>query len=68
MLIIATAIATLMAIRGTDIVYPGVIVWALVAIAIKHGNIPTLKIVAILCAIALVGIVSFKKYGVKGKG
>jgi hypothetical protein len=60
MLLIATAIAGLIAIRGEDIVYPGVTVWALVAIAIKHGNIPTLKTVAIFCVIALVGIVSFK--------
>jgi hypothetical protein len=60
MILIATAIAGSIAIRGEDIVYPGVTVWALVAIAIKHGNIPTLKTVAIFCVIALVGIVSFK--------
>ena len=60
MVIIATAIAGLMAVRGTDIVYPGVTVWALVAIAVKHSNIPTLNIVAVVCAIALVGIVSYK--------
>ncbi|MDJ0799284.1 MAG: tryptophan-rich sensory protein [Calothrix sp. MO_167.B12] len=60
MLVIASAIAGLIAIRGEDIVYPGVTVWALVAIAIKHGNIPILRIIAILCAIALVGMVSLK--------
>ncbi len=60
MSLIATAVAGLIAIQGEDIVYPGVTVWALVAIAIKHGNIPTLRITAILCILVLVGIISIK--------
>ncbi|WP_088241202.1 tryptophan-rich sensory protein [Calothrix rhizosoleniae] len=57
MLSIATAIAGLIAIQNKDIVYPGVTVWALVAIALKHVNIPTLRITAILCILVLIGII-----------
>ena len=60
MVIIATMLAGLIAVRGTDIVYPGVTVWALIAIAVKHSNTPSLNIVTIVCAIALVGIVFYK--------
>jgi hypothetical protein len=62
MLLIATAIAGLIAIQRQDIAYNSVTIWALVAIAIKHWDQPILKIVALPCAIALIGIVLIKKF------
>ncbi|MEC4812074.1 MAG: tryptophan-rich sensory protein [Scytonema sp. PMC 1069.18] len=53
MLLVAAGIATAIAIRHQDIAYTGVIVWAFVAIAVKHWNIPTLGITALVLAIAL---------------
>ena len=52
------AIATLVTIRRQDLIYVGVIVWALIAIAIKQSSIPLIAITASILAIALV-ILSF---------
>jgi hypothetical protein len=57
MMFVATIIAALISLRGQDIAFPGVIIWAITAIAIKQWYNPTLKTVAILCAIALIFVV-----------
>ncbi|MDF5723691.1 MAG: tryptophan-rich sensory protein [Rhizonema sp. PD37] len=60
MAVIAAAIAAVIAIQCGDIAYTGVIVWALLAIAVKQWNNSTLKVAALLCVLALVGIVFIK--------
>lgn len=60
MLLVAAALATFIAVQRRDIAYPGVTVWALVAIAIKHWDNPTLRIVALVCAVALVLLIFVK--------
>ncbi|SRR5579883_2327264 len=60
MSIIAAAIAMVIAIQRRDISYTAVIVWALVAIAVKPSNGSMVKVVALLCTIALVLIVLIK--------
>ncbi|NJM69039.1 MAG: tryptophan-rich sensory protein [Scytonema sp. RU_4_4] len=54
MLLIAAGLAGVIAIQHRDIAYTGVAVWALVAIALKQWNNPTLRIVALVCAVVLV--------------
>lgn len=60
MLLVAAALATFIAIDRRDIAYPGVTVWALVAVAIKHWDNPTLRIVALVCAVALILLIFIK--------
>ncbi|MBW4564118.1 MAG: tryptophan-rich sensory protein [Mojavia pulchra JT2-VF2] len=60
MLLAAFLIAAAISIQRQDIAYAGVIVWALVAIAIKHWNDPLLKNVALILAIVLVAIAIIK--------
>ena len=60
MLLVAAALATFIAVQRRDIAYPGVTVWALVAIAVKHWDNPTLRIVALVSAVALVLLIFVK--------
>ncbi|KAB8316790.1 tryptophan-rich sensory protein [Tolypothrix campylonemoides VB511288] len=57
MLLVAAALATLIAVQRQDIAYPGVTVWALVAVAMKQWDNPTLRIVSLVCAAFIVLIV-----------
>ncbi|MEB3180704.1 MAG: tryptophan-rich sensory protein [Nostocaceae cyanobacterium] len=54
MMLIAAAVAVAIVIQRRDIVYPGVTVWALVAIASKNGDNPLLRNLALLLAIVVV--------------
>ncbi|MGC1247745.1 MAG: hypothetical protein WA865_16135, partial [Spirulinaceae cyanobacterium] len=54
---IATAISIAIIRQSSDITYTGVTIWALVAIAVKNGDNLVIKVVALLCAITLLGIV-----------
>ncbi len=53
MLLIATFLGDFIRQQRNDISYGGVILWALIAIAIRHTNIPTILVAASACAIAL---------------
>lgn len=53
MVIIATGLGCTLAFLRQDIAYPGVIIWAITAIAVKHSTYSTLKITALSCAIVL---------------
>jgi hypothetical protein len=54
MLLIATAVAAFIVIQRRDIAYTGVILWALVAIALKHFDNSMLRNAALVLAIVLV--------------
>ena len=54
MLLIATAVAAVIVIQRRDIAYTGVILWALVAIALKHSHNPMLRNAMLVLAIVLV--------------
>jgi hypothetical protein len=60
MLLAAFLIAVVIVIQRQDIAYTGVIVWGLVAIAIKHWNNPLLRNVALILAIVLILIATIK--------
>ncbi|MTJ13467.1 tryptophan-rich sensory protein [Anabaena sp. UHCC 0187] len=60
MLVIATTIAAVIAIRYKDIAYTGVTVWALIAIAVKHSNIDVLRNLAIFLAVILIFLAIIK--------
>lgn len=60
MLLIAATIAAVIAVQRQDIAYPGVIVWASVAIAVKHWNNPMLGIVSLVLATAIAVIILLK--------
>lgn len=53
MMLIAAIIGGLMNLRRQDAAYPLVIVWALVAIAVKQAAIPSIAITALVLAISL---------------
>jgi hypothetical protein len=53
MVIIATGLGCAIAFRRQDIAYPAAIIWAIVAVAIKHSTYSTLKTTALGCAIVL---------------
>lgn len=57
----AFSIAAMISIQRQDIAYTGVIVWALVAIAVKHWSYPLLRNVALILAIVLVAIATVIK-------
>lgn len=59
MVIIATFIAAIALFQRQDIVYSGVIVWALIAFGIKHLENSTLRIVALSCTFLLIAISLF---------
>lgn len=56
MVIIATLIAVIALIQRQDIAYSGVTIWALIAIAVKHWENSTLKIVALSCTFLIIAI------------
>jgi len=53
MLVIATIIAAIVAIKRVDIAFTGVFIWAYVAITVRHLNNPTISITAVASAIVL---------------
>jgi hypothetical protein len=53
-LLIATAVAAVIVIQRRDIAYTGVILWALVAIALKHSDNSMLRNAALVLAIVLI--------------
>jgi hypothetical protein len=53
MVIIATGLGCAIAFRRRDIAYPGVIIWAITAIAVKHSSYPILKTTVFGCSIIL---------------
>lgn len=57
MMAIAAVLAALIAVRRRDIAYPLVIVWALIAIAVRQSSIPLIVVTAVGLAIALVLLV-----------
>ncbi|WP_017318068.1 tryptophan-rich sensory protein [Mastigocladopsis repens] len=59
-LIVAAAIAAVIAVQRRDIAYTAVTVWALVAIAVKQWENPILRIVALVCAVALILLIFMK--------
>jgi hypothetical protein len=60
LLVVATAIATVIVFRYKDIAYAGVTVWALIAIAVKHSNIDVLRNFALFLAVLLVFVAIIK--------
>jgi hypothetical protein len=54
MIMVATAIASLIIIRYQDYAYTVVIIWTLIAIAIRQVDIPQITVTAVVMAIALV--------------
>ena len=61
MLVVATAIASVIVIRYKDIAYAGVTVWALIAIAVKHSNIDVLRNLSIFLAVILIFLAAIIK-------
>ncbi|BAZ06390.1 hypothetical protein [Calothrix sp. NIES-3974] len=53
MLLIATFLGDLVRVRRYDAAYAGVVIWALIAIAVRHFSIPVIFVTACACAIAL---------------
>lgn len=53
MMVIAAALAAVIAIQHRDVAYPLVIVWALIAIAVRQSSLPLIVIVAVSLAIVL---------------
>ncbi|ARV61093.1 hypothetical protein BZZ01_22930 [Nostocales cyanobacterium HT-58-2] len=62
MLLVATALAAIIAVGHRNIAHTGVTVWALIAIAIKQWDNPMLRIVALVCAIALILLIFIKRW------
>ncbi|MEO1375694.1 MAG: tryptophan-rich sensory protein [Cyanobacteria bacterium J06635_10] len=62
MVIIATVLAAIALLQRQDIAYSGVTLWALIAIAIKHWENSTLKIVALLSTFLLIAIGLFSLF------
>ena len=61
MLVVATVIAAIVAIKKADIAFTGVFIWAYIAIAIRHLNNPTISITAVASAIALGVLLVFSR-------
>lgn len=53
-LLIATYLGDLVQMRRRDIAFPGVILWALIAIAVRHVSAPVIFVAASACCIALI--------------
>lgn len=53
-IIVATVIASLVAIRRRDIAYELVIVWAFLGIAVEHGSEPIIPATLLICALVVV--------------
>lgn len=60
MIMVATAIAAVMLIKYQDYAYAIVIIWTLIAIAIRQVDIPRITVTAVVMAIALI-LLSLKK-------
>jgi hypothetical protein len=60
MLLVAAALAIFIAVQRRDVAYTGVVVWAMMAIALKQWNNPTLRILALACAAVLVLLIFVK--------
>ncbi len=59
MLLVATAITVMIAIRFREAAFPGVIVWAFVAIAVRQASQPALIITSLGLAIAIAVLILF---------
>ena len=62
MLLISTAIAAMLTLQRRDMAYPLVMVWALIAIAVRQANIPLIATTAVVLAIALALLVGFIRF------
>jgi hypothetical protein len=62
LLLVATAIAALITLRLRDIAYPGVTVWALVALSIKNWDNPVLRIIALASALVLILLIFLRTF------
>ncbi|WAL61879.1 tryptophan-rich sensory protein [Thermocoleostomius sinensis] len=62
MMVIASVLAALVALKRRDIAYPLVIVWALIGIAVRQATLPMIATVAIVLAIALIVLVVFVQF------
>ena len=62
MVTIATVIAAIALFQRQDVAYSGVTVWALIAIAVKHCENPTMRIGALSCTFFLIAIGLFSKF------
>ena len=62
MVVVAGFLGAIVVWRRRDLAFPGVVVWALVAIAIRHTEIPTIAIAAIGSAIGLSIWVGFRVF------
>jgi hypothetical protein len=64
MVIIATGLGCTLAFHRQDIAYPGVMIWAITAIAVKHSSYPILKTTAFGCAtiLAIAIFIQIRKY------
>lgn len=59
MMCVSAGIGALVALKYKDAVYPGVVVWALVAIAIRHiGALPTISILGVGLSVGLIVIMA----------
>lgn len=59
---IGAVLGILVAFRHRDIAYPLVIVWALIAIAVRHQNIPLIAATATGFAIAVAGVAAIVRF------
>jgi MFS family permease len=61
MIVVAAIVAAAIILRRSDIAFPLVFVWALAAIAIRHSDIPTIWLTAVIASIVLIGLLAFIK-------
>lgn len=67
MLIIGAIIAAIINIQKQDIAYPLVFVWALIAIVIRHLDMPVIAVTAGILALGLVVLVCVKLVSIRLK-
>jgi hypothetical protein len=58
---IAAALGALIIFQRHDMAYPLVIVWALIAIAVRQSSIPLIGVTAVGLSIALLGLLGFDR-------
>jgi hypothetical protein len=63
MMVVSTAIAALVTIRGRNMTYAIVIAWALVAISIRQISVPVIALSGIVLAISLILVASASRVG-----
>ena len=61
MLVVSAALATLVVWQRQDTTFAGVFVWAYVAIAIRHSDIPSIMATALLSSLFLLGLLGWQK-------